>query len=134
IADNRIGSPDGTDIVSHVEKLQFSDQLLAVTAPHATTQDFDANGKADILWQNDNGQAGVWLMDGTTQLVGTTVGSNPGVAWHAKGAGDFDGDGKADILWQNDDGTTGVWLMDGATQTAGAVVSSNPGAAWHVKG
>jgi len=28
--------------------------------------DFDGDGKSDILWQNNSGQAAVWLMDGTT--------------------------------------------------------------------
>ena len=27
--------------------------------------DFDGNGKADILWQNTDGTPAVWLMDGT---------------------------------------------------------------------
>ena len=26
--------------------------------------DFNGDGKADILWQNDNGQAAIWLMNG----------------------------------------------------------------------
>ena len=26
--------------------------------------DFNGDGKADILWQNDSGQAAVWLMNG----------------------------------------------------------------------
>ena len=28
--------------------------------------DFDGDGHSDILWQNDSGQAAVWLMNGTT--------------------------------------------------------------------
>ena len=30
--------------------------------------DFNGDGKADILWQNDNGTPAVWLMDGTNVL------------------------------------------------------------------
>ena len=46
--------------------------------------DFNGDGKADILWQNDNGQAAIWLMDGTDVLAQSAVGSNPGPSWHIK--------------------------------------------------
>jgi len=93
--------------------------------------DFNGDGKADILWQNDSGQAAIWLMDGLTQIGGATVGGNPGPSWHVVGAGDFNGDGKADILWQNDSGQAAIWLMDGLNQIGGATVGGNPGSSWH---
>ena len=74
--------------------------------------DFNGDGKADILWQNDDGTPAIWLMDGTNG-IGSAVLGNPGADWHIKAAADFNGDGKADILWQNDDGTPAIWLMDG---------------------
>jgi hypothetical protein len=44
--------------------------------------DFNGDGRADIAWQNDNGAAAVWLMNGTS--VDTFGGAlpNPGAAWH----------------------------------------------------
>jgi serralysin len=45
------------------------------------TGQFNGDGRSDILWQNDNGQAAVWLMDGTTLLSGMFVGPNPGADW-----------------------------------------------------
>ena len=71
------------------------------------TGDFNFDGKADILWQNDDGTPGIWLMNGLTVLAAAPVGINPGPAWQVKGSGDFNSDGKADILWQNTDGTAG---------------------------
>ena len=71
--------------------------------------DFNGDGKADILWQNDDGTPAVWLMNGIS--VPSTGGalSNPGTDLaRQKAAADFNGDGKADILWQNDDGTAGA--------------------------
>ena len=86
--------------------------------------DFDGDGKADILWQNNNGQAAVWLMDGFTVKSGSDVGFNPGAAWHVQAAGDFNGDGKADILWQNADGTPAIWLMNGTSLIAARMSAS----------
>jgi hypothetical protein len=47
--------------------------------------DFNGDGHSDILWQNVNGQAVVWEMNGTTQIAGGSqlVGPNPGPSWHA---------------------------------------------------
>jgi hypothetical protein len=44
--------------------------------------DFDGNHKADIVWQNDSGQAAGWLMDGTNVLTASDIGSNLGPTWH----------------------------------------------------
>jgi hypothetical protein len=43
--------------------------------------DFNGDGKADILWQEDSGQAHAWLMDGLTVAGSGAVGGNPGTAW-----------------------------------------------------
>ena len=95
--------------------------------------DFDGDGKADILWQNDNGTAAIWLMDGYQTKIGSGVGSvNPGPAWNIIGSGDFNGDGRSDIQWQHDAGMPGMWLMDGFNVAGGGGVGSNPGATWHV--
>jgi hypothetical protein len=94
--------------------------------------DFNGDGDADILWQNDNGQAAIWLMNGTTPTVETTIGANPGSSWHVIGAADVNGDGHADILWQNDNGQAGVWLMSGTTVISTLSLGPNPGTSWHM--
>ena len=88
--------------------------------------DFNGDGKADILWQNDNGQPAIWLMDGTNvTFVRRRRPVIPGRPGTSKARGDFNGDGKADILWQNDNGTPAIWPMDGTNITfVGAVGSS----------
>src|SRR5258708_32374217 len=106
------------------------------TAPQAVAKkspyDFDGDGHSGILWQNDSGQAAVWLMNGTNLISNSNVGTaDP--TWHAKSAGDFDGDGKADILLQNDSGQAAVWLMNGTTLLSSTNVGSNLGTCWHVK-
>jgi hypothetical protein len=37
------------------------------------TGDFDGDRKGDILWRNDNGQVGEWLMDGAAIAAAQTV-------------------------------------------------------------
>jgi ELWxxDGT repeat protein len=88
---------------------------------------FDLNGDAnsDVVFQN-NGQAGVWLMNGATPIAEVGLG-NPGPSWHIVASRDVNGDGKADLIWQNTDGTGGIWLMNGTTPIAETGFAS-PGA------
>src|SRR5258705_361146 len=93
--------------------------------------DFNRDGKADILWQNDSGLPAIWLMNGLNPVAEAAVGSNPGPSWHIKAADDFNGDGKSDILWQHDNGLTSIWTMHG-TNIDSAVALPNPGSDWHL--
>ncbi len=95
--------------------------------------DVNGDGFSDIVWQNTNGQAAIWTVNGFSQTGGAQVGGNPGPSWHLKASADFDGDGKADLLWQNDSGQAAIWTMNGFTQVGGAQVGGNPGPTWHVK-
>src|SRR5258706_281357 len=62
-------------------------QTTAIKVPY----DFDGDSHSDILWQNDSGQAAVWLVNGTTRVSSANVGSNPGPSRHGKGGGVFNG-------------------------------------------
>jgi serralysin len=130
----RVAGPDGFDTLTNVEKLVFDDQTVnwSQTLASRVTHNFDGDGHADLLWQNDDGTPAAWLLNGTSLVAGANIGFNPGPSWHTKDLGDFNGDGKADVLWQNDDGTPAVWLMNGLNIQSGANVGFNPGPAWHV--
>ena len=69
--------------------------------PEPAANDFNGDSHSDILWQNANGQASIWDMNGNTLTGGGPVSPNPGPSWKAIGTGDFNGDGHSDILWQN---------------------------------
>ena len=73
--------------------------------------DFNGDGKADVLWQNTNGQVAMWQMDGNHVTSNTTVGSAHG--WTVVGTGDYNHDGKADVLLQNASGQVAEWQMNG---------------------
>jgi hypothetical protein len=97
------------------------------SASAATRNDFNNDGKSDILWQNDNGTTTIWRMDGFSPTDGPFYDIDP--SWHAIGTGDFNGDGNSDILWQNTSGATTIWQMDGFGATGGPIYSVDP--SWH---
>jgi hypothetical protein len=43
--------------------------------------EYNSDGKADIVWQNDNGLPAIWFMNGTTELGGVNLRSS-GPDWH----------------------------------------------------
>jgi hypothetical protein len=91
--------------------------------PDART-DFNGDGKADILWEND-GQTALWLMDGTTVLDAKVLFPKTQPQWFVDTTGDFNGDGKTDLLWRSlsgDTQTVAIWLMDGTTPLAADVI------------
>jgi hypothetical protein len=66
---------------------------------------FMAGGSSpDILWQNADGRAAIWELNGTDVTGHATISPNPGPSWTEVGIGDFNDDGHSDILWQNVNG------------------------------
>jgi serralysin len=47
----------------------------------AGTGDFDGDGRADILWRNDNGTVAVWEMNDGAQVAGAQVVSPLSTDW-----------------------------------------------------
>jgi hypothetical protein len=73
--------------------------------------DFNGDGKADVLWQNSNGQVALWQMNGDHMVANTTVGTAAGST--VIGTGDYNHDGKADVLLQNANRNVTEWQMNG---------------------
>jgi hypothetical protein len=97
-----------------------------------TSRDVNGDGKADLIWQNNDGTPGIWLMNGTAPISEAGL-PNPGPSWNLVAAGDVNGDGKADLIWQDLSGNLGVWEMNGTTPIAEAGIG-NPGTHWNVVG
>ncbi len=147
---------NGTLVIWEIEGTQLksadyvNDGAEAIPAPGADwhiagTDDFDGDGKADMLWRADSGTLVIWEMDGTRIKFGGYVNDGaqavpaPGADWHIAGTADFDGDGKNDILWRTDSGMLAIWEMDGTRIKFGGYVNNGtdavgaPGADWHVQ-
>jgi glucose/arabinose dehydrogenase len=101
----------------------------AVAVAAGPRNDFDGNGRDDILWRNAaTGAVEIRLMNGAATSGVVPLLSDPN--WTVTHTGDFNHDGRADLIWRNSaTGQTSMWLMNGATHT-GAVLASDPN--WRV--
>ena len=98
----------------------------------ATIIDFNNDGRTDILWRNQDGQNGIWLMSGTQPNYYSSAAFVQTVptAWNYS-IGDFNSDGKTDLFWRNEDaGQSAIWLMDGTTISSGVVLPQTLSKEW----
>ena len=70
-------------------------------------EDFNADGRDDLLWRHDNGTFTNWLATQNGGFVANDANALTLVptSWHVVGTGDFNGDHLGDVLWRHDDGT-----------------------------
>ena len=114
-------------------------QLTVGTAAiNDVRNDFNGDGRSDILWRNVDGQMSNWLGQANGGFVQNNANAADVVpsAWQIAGTGDFNGDGRDDILWRNVDGQLSNWLAT----AAGGFTQNNANAAvvvptsWQVVG
>jgi len=100
--------------------------------------DLNGDGRADILWRNDDGRVGNWLANagGGFEYNAAAGLSEASADWKIVGIADLNGDGRDDILWRNDDGRVGNWLStaSGATQYNAAAGLMPASTDWHIVG
>jgi hypothetical protein len=91
------------------------------------TNDFNVDGRPDILWRhNTSGENVLWFMNGATLVSGTflTPSALTDVRWNMSGTGDFNLDGRPDILWRhNTSGEIVVWFMNGSVLASGTFLT-----------
>ena len=100
--------------------------------------DFDADGKADIVWRNTStGENYLYPMDG--RAIKSSEGYVRTVAdltWQIAALGDYDGDGKTDLVWRNSNsGENYLYPMDGRTiKSSEGYFRTVPPGSWTVIG
>jgi hypothetical protein len=103
--------------------------------------DFNGDGRAGILFFNDNGvSAAIWEMNPNGPAIGPNgtftqqvdLKSTGSPTWHPIAAADFNADGKDDILWQNTNGTVAIWEMTG--NGAGTTTAIKPNGEFNIDG
>ncbi len=96
--------------------------------------DLNADGDADIIWRNDNGQVVYWMLEGGVYQSGGNVNPSPtGWDWKIVDVADLNGDGHADIIWRNDSGLVHCWIMrDGIRQSGYDVYGAPIGWDWNI--
>jgi hypothetical protein len=91
------------------------------------TNDFNADGRPDILWRHStSGENVLWYMNGSVLINGTflTPSALTDTRWGMAGTGDFNLDGRPDILWRHStSGEIVVWFMNGSVLTAGTFLT-----------
>ena len=125
----------------------FSGQLVASAAAEGGVQltvrpdaanDFNGDGRSDILWRHDSGLVTNWLGNPSGGFASnhSNVSTNVATSWQVAGAGDFNGDGKDDILWRHDSGLITDWLgtANGSFADNYANAAANVATSWQVAG
>ena len=121
------GGSEGTDTLTGIERLQFSDALVKLGRP---LPDNNGDGTSDLLWRNSDGSTSQWLMNGTSVQTYGSFGQVP-TAWQIAASSDLNGDGKSDLFWRNSDGSTSLWLMNGTSVATFGAFGQIP-TAWQI--
>ncbi|OMI00029.1 hypothetical protein BSN85_35035 [Bradyrhizobium brasilense] len=143
VTDNRPGSPDGTDTLIGVEQLMFTNgaanplyvpnQSLTIAPAPAIRQDFNEDGRSDLLWRSTAGEVVTWDAVSVNGHTGVDLGK-VGLQWQVSDTGDFDRDGKSDLLWRSNTGEVVTWMSDASGASYGGVSFGTVGLNWKILG
>ena len=97
---------DGTETLTDVQSLQFTDKTLTLAAPSAVGNDFNGDDRGDFLIENTGGSVDVG--EGVNGQAQYTQVAGLGPEWKFVGDGDFLGDGHAAFLIENSAGAVDV--------------------------
>jgi hypothetical protein len=96
--------------------------------------DFNGDGKPDLIWHNvATGQVVAWLMNGPTLVGQFLIATVPDTQWRVVATADMNADGRTDIIWRNvTTGQNAVWYMDGMTVVSQALLPTVPDVNWQI--
>ena len=85
-------------------------QLSIQPAIPDVADDFNGDGRSDVLWRNNNGIVTSWSGQTNGSFTGNSAYHVADTGWTVVGTGDFNGDGRDDILWrQQSSGIIASW-------------------------
>jgi FG-GAP-like repeat len=92
---NTIATPGEANVGQDLSSLR-----IITPAIQAVKNDFNGDGKSDLLWRSTSGDTYIYQQN---SFAITQEGSvrNVSTDWKVAGTGDFDADGKSDIVWRN---------------------------------
>jgi hypothetical protein len=95
--------------------------LAGTTRDIVAEEDFDGDGRADLLFRNStSGANNVWFLSGTA-IKSQANWPSMQTSMRLAAFGDYDGDGLCDVAWRDDvAGLNAIWLMSGSGLKRGA--------------
>ncbi|WP_413744073.1 cadherin-like domain-containing protein [Synechococcus sp. MIT S9451] len=122
VTDKRSGSNEGTDTLSGVEKLKFSNQMVSA-APFSEL--IESNGNVH-LHKDSSGMGWVKLADGSFDDItagGQRKGENSYFGWSQRAAETINGVNT--LIWTNTDGRMSEWTLDSNWNLSNYAIHSN---------
>jgi hypothetical protein len=123
-------------VTSQNAKANLTPATASITPPVSAPplRDFNADGKGDLLFQNNSGWIAAWHMNGNGGVTTSTYLSTAALGdWKVASIADMNGDGIADLLLQNGVGQVGVWYLNASgTRTSSAVISGSALGDWRL--
>jgi hypothetical protein len=127
---------DQNAVIKGAEYVRFQDGEILRTANGVisapTEQDFNNDGRSDILFSDPYGKLSTADVIGATVVGGGALGRR-GAGWSYVATGDFGHDGAAGLLFQDSSGDIADWLIGDDAVNGGGVIGA-PGGTWSVVG
>ena len=124
--------------VSSLQNTVASDAALLTVLSQPIQGDFNGDGVADLLFEDDGGRLAIWYMDGVSLKSASFLAPMEvqDKKWRVVGTGRFNADAEEDILFQHEDGALAVWHMNGITLSLAEFLNPvHPGnVGWRVAG
>ncbi len=137
-ADGRyITFKSGSDNLVAGDTNGFEDIFVIPNPLPGTRNDFDHDGKADILWRHaTSGHNYLYLMDGASVTFHRSINTAEDLNWQIKGVADFNGDGDVGILWRHAiSGLNYLYVMRGIyLSSIGVVINTVSDLNWQIDG
>lgn len=98
--------------------------------------DFNGDGRSDVLWRDASGTIVEWLAQPDGRLVQNPDATNflP-TTWNIVGTGDYNGDGNDDLLWRHNSGRVIEWLgQDNGSFVLNSLVGYEVATDWRIVG